>query len=203
MKCRKKFLSSVFFLSALFWEFSLLGIFINNNFYLISNNEYVFSNTSIVYSAPNTLYYNNNSFLLTNHSKDFNNFCLFKPLYIFKRTCLKALGNFNFYTKSSFLLTFFTIFGMFLIKLVNLNLNNRSGKKKKLCRGFLSTLSGITNIYSQLQHVYYKALSFCYKFLNYCFYIFENLIDIFIFLYFLLLMIGGLFKYFFNHFSLY
>ena len=66
---------------------------------------------------------------------------------------------------------------MFLIKLVNLNLNNRSGKQKKLCRGFFSTLSGITNIYSQLQHVYYKALSFCYKFLNDCFHIFENLID--------------------------
>ena len=135
----------------------LLGTFINNNnnnFYLISNNQYVFNNTSIVYSTPNTVYYNNNSFLQTNYSKVFNNFCLFKPLYIFKRTCLKVLGNFNFYTKLLFLWTFFTTFGMFLIKLVNLNLNNRSGKKKKLCRGFLCTLSGIIIIYSQLQHVY-------------------------------------------------
>ena len=161
IKCRKKFLSSVFSLSALFWEFLLLGIFVNNNFYLTSNNEYAFNNTSIEYNAPNTVYYNSNSFLQTNYSKVFNNFCLFKPLYIVKRTCLKALGNFNFYTKSLILLTFFTIFGMFLIKLVNVNLNNRSGRKKKLCRGFssnLSNLSGVTNIYSQLQHVYYKAL---------------------------------------------
>ena len=45
--------------------------------------------------------------------------------------------------------------------------------------------------------MYYKAYSFCYKFLNYCFYIFENIIDIFVFLDFLLLMIGGLFKYLF------
>ena len=47
MKCRKNFLSSVFFLSALFRDFLLLGIFINNNFYLISNKEYIFKNTSI------------------------------------------------------------------------------------------------------------------------------------------------------------
>ena len=126
---------------------------------------------SIVYWASNTLYYNNKSFLQTNYSKDFNNFGLFKPLYISKCTCLKAQGNFN--------------------------LNNRSGKKKNLCCGFLSTLSRIINIYSQLQSVYYKALSFCYKFLDYCFYIFENLIDILIFLGFSLLMIGGWFKYLF------
>ena len=130
MKCRKHFLSLVFFLSALFWEFLLLGTFINNNFYLISDNEYIFSNTSIVYNAPNTVYYNSNSFLQSNCSKVFNNFFLFKPLYIFKRTCLKALGNFNFYIKSLFRLTFFTTFGMFLIKMVNLNLNDRSGKKE-------------------------------------------------------------------------
>ena len=46
MKCRKKILSSVFFLSALFSEFLLLGIFIDNNFYLISNNKYSFNKTS-------------------------------------------------------------------------------------------------------------------------------------------------------------
>ena len=70
-------------------------------------------------------------------------------------------------------------------------------KKRNCVLVFSGTLFGITNIYSQLQHIYYKAYSFCYKFLNYCFYIFENIIDIFIFLDFLLLMIGGLFKYLF------
>ena len=62
---------------------------------------------------------------------------------------------------------------------------------KSVCRSFLTTLFGIANIYSQLQHVYYKAYSFYYKFLNYRFYIFKNIIDIFIFLDFLLLMMGG------------
>ena len=179
MKYKKNYLSSVFFLSALYWEFLLLGIFINNNFHLISNNKYVFNNTSIVYNAPDTVYYNSNSFLQTNYSKVFNNLYLFKPLYIFKRTCLKVLGNFNFYTKSLFLLMFFTTFDMSLIKMVNLDLNNRSGKKKKLCCGFLSTFPRITNIYSQLQHVNYKVLSYCYKFLNCCFYIFEILLILF------------------------
>ena len=55
---------------------------------------------SIVYNAPNTVYYNSNSFLQTNYSKVFNNFCSFKQLYVFKGTCLKTLGNFNFYAKS-------------------------------------------------------------------------------------------------------
>ena len=96
-------------------------------------------------------------------------------MYAFKHTRLKALGNFKFYTKLLFPLTFFTTFGMFLKQKVNLNLNNRSGKKEKLCRRFISTLFGIANIYSQLQHVYYKAYSFCYKLLNYWFYIFENM----------------------------
>ena len=61
----KNFYHQFFFLSALFWEFSLLGTFINNNFYLIPNNEYISNNTSIVYSAPDAVYYNNNSFLQT------------------------------------------------------------------------------------------------------------------------------------------
>ena len=45
---------------------------------------------------------------------------------------------------------------MFLIKKVNLNLNNISGNKEKLCRDFLSTLFGIANIYSQLQYVLFS-----------------------------------------------
>ena len=68
-------------------------------------------------------------------------------------------------------------------------------KKKKLRPGFVSALSGITNIYSQFQHIYYKALSFCDKvLLNYCFYIHGNVIDIYTFLDFLSLMMGGLLK---------
>ena len=96
MKCRKKFLSSVFYLSALFWEFLLLGIFVNNNFYLIQITS-LFSTTLALYIVRLiVVYYNSNTFL--------------------KSTCLKALGNFNFTTKSLFPLTFFTTFAMFLIK---------------------------------------------------------------------------------------
>ena len=76
-------------------------------------------------------------------------------------------------------------------------------KKKKLRPGFVSTLSGITNIYSQFQHIYYKALSFCDKvLLNYCFYIHGNVIDIYTFLDFLSLMMGGLLKSLFLSFLL-
>ena len=59
-----------------------------------------------------------NSFLQTNYSKVFNNFCSFKQFYVFKRTCFKTHGNFNFYTKLVFplTLTFFTTIGMFLKK---------------------------------------------------------------------------------------
>ena len=102
-KCRNIFLSSVFFLSTLFWEFMLLGVFINNNFYLILNNEYIFNNTSILYNTPNTVYYNSDSFLQTNYSKVFNNFSSFKQLYVFKRTCFKTLDNFNFTPNHYFL----------------------------------------------------------------------------------------------------
>ena len=93
----EKYLSSAFYFISIILGDLLLGIFINNNFYLISNNEYVSNNIGIVYDAPNIICYNSNSFLQTNYCKGLHKFCSFKPLYHFKRACLKALGNFNFW----------------------------------------------------------------------------------------------------------
>ena len=69
-----------------------------------------------------------------------------------------------------------------------------------MCCSFFHTLLGKANPYSYFQHVYQRSCSFCYNVLNFYFYIFENLIDIIIFLDVLLSVIGGLFKYLFLSF---
>ena len=71
------------------------------------------------------------------------------------------------------------------------------GKTEKLCRVFFNTLLWKANPCSYLQHVYQRSCSFCYNVLNFYFYIFENLIDIIIFLDILLSLIVALFKYLF------
>ena len=43
-------ISSVFFLSTLFWEFLMLGIFINNNSYLESNSKYIFRGIGFIHN---------------------------------------------------------------------------------------------------------------------------------------------------------
>ena len=95
---------------------------------------------------------------------------------------------------------FFTITGTFLLKRIIHGLqnraHNRSGKQDKLYCGFFSMLLGIANPYSQFEYVYHMT-TFFYKILNFCFYVFENLIDIFIFLDFIFSMIGGLLKHLF------
>ena len=99
-------------------------------------------------------------------------------------------------TESLFAFTFFTMFGIFLKSLLFV-LQKRSGKTEKLCRGFFNTLLGNANPYSYFQHVHQRSCSFCHNVLNFYFYIFENLIDITIFLDILLSLIGVLFKYLF------
>ena len=130
MKYRKNFLSSVFFLSTLLL---LLDIFINKNFYMISNNKYVFNNMSIAYNAPNIVYSNSNNFLQINYSSFFVNLCSFKPLYVLNKfVSLSFDGNWQFRVSRQITISliFFTSFGMFLIKSVNLNSNNRYGKRR-------------------------------------------------------------------------
>ena len=74
----------MFYLSALFCEFLLLGIFNNNNFCLMSNTKFVIKSADTFYSVPNILCNNNSNFLQIIYSEDFNDFYALKPLYIFK-----------------------------------------------------------------------------------------------------------------------
>ena len=87
------------------------------------------------------------------------------------------------------------MFGIFRKSLL-FSLQKGSGKTQKLCRGFFNTLLGKANPYFYFQHVYKRSSLFCYV-LNFYFYIFENLINIIIFLDILLSLTGALFKYLF------
>ena len=74
-------ISSVFFLSVLFWEFLILGIFINNKSFLESKSKYIFRDTSFIHNPPfafRTNYFQNNL------SNAFNNLYLFKSYNIFE-----------------------------------------------------------------------------------------------------------------------
>ena len=165
---KKNYLALMFYLSALFFEFLLLGTFINNNFCLMSNTEFVIKSTDTFYNVPNILCNNNSTFLQIIYSEDFNDFYAREPLYIFKNFgdlffdvsyYLKILSNFG-YTKSLLPFTFFIIFGMYLKKRVRLGLHVKCHKKEKLCCCFFSAVLEITNPYSQLQHIFYKDLHF-------------------------------------------
>ena len=87
------------------------------------------------------------------------------------------------FTKSQFAFTFFTmsISGIFR-KSFLFGLQKERGKTEKRCRGSFNTLLWKANPCSYLQHVYQRSCSFCYNVLKFYFYIFENLIDIIIFL---------------------
>ena len=80
-KAGNYYISSVFFLSVLFWEFLMLGIFINNNSFLKSNRKYIFRDTGFIYNPPFAFRTN---YLQTIFSNDFNNPYLFKPGNIFE-----------------------------------------------------------------------------------------------------------------------
>ena len=75
------YISSVFFLSALFWEFFMLGIFISNNSFLESNSKYIFKDTDITHKPPFVFRTN---YLQTNFSNVLNNSYLFKLYNIFE-----------------------------------------------------------------------------------------------------------------------
>ena len=46
------YISSIFFLSALFWEFLILGIFINKESFLESNSKFIFKSTDFTHNLP-------------------------------------------------------------------------------------------------------------------------------------------------------
>ena len=73
------YMSSVFFLSALFWEFLMLGIFINNNSLLESNSKY--KDTDFTHNLPFVF---RTDYLKINFSNIFNSFYLFESYNIFE-----------------------------------------------------------------------------------------------------------------------
>ena len=75
------YISLVFFLSALFWEFLMLEIFINNNSFLESNSKYIFKDTDFTHNPPFVF---GTNYLQTNFSNVFNNFYSFKSYNIFE-----------------------------------------------------------------------------------------------------------------------
>ena len=75
------YLSSIFFLSALFWEFFMLGIFINNNSFLESNSKFIFKDTDFTHNPPFVFRKN---YLQTNFSNVFNNSYSFESYNIFE-----------------------------------------------------------------------------------------------------------------------
>ena len=121
--------------------------------------------------------------------------CFLIGIYFFLVCKLVSILSF---TKSQFAFTFFTmsISGIFR-KSFLFGLQKERGKTEKRCRGSFNTLLWKANPCSYLQHVYQRSCSFCYNVLNFYFYIFENLIDIIIFLDILLSLIVALFKYLF------
>ena len=90
----RNFLSLFFFVSALFWEFLLLGILVNNNFNFSSNNSFYnntnflsnnnfYNNTNFLYKTRSNILHNKHqNFLLSNCSYVFYTLLSFKPLYI-------------------------------------------------------------------------------------------------------------------------
>ena len=75
----------------------------------------------------------------------------------------------------------------------------RKRQSRRIAHGLFKTPFGKANPYSYIQHVHARSSSFSYNVLNFFFYVFENLIDIIIFLNILLTLIGALFKYLFLH----
>ena len=112
IKYRRNFLSLFLFLSALFLEFLLLGILVNNNFNFSSNtsfynntnflsNNKFYNNTNFLYKTRSNILHNKlQNFLLSNCSYVSYTLLSFKPLYI--------LNNFMDFT--SFVNLFFDVY---------------------------------------------------------------------------------------------
>ena len=147
IKYRRNFLSLFLFVSALFWEFLLLGILVNNNFYFSSNNSFYnntnflsnnsfYNNTNFLYKTRSNILHNKHqNFLLSNCSYVFYTLLSFKPSYILNKFIdftnfvnlffdiyhyWKTISNIRNFTESLFPITFFAIFGIFVLKRLTL-----------------------------------------------------------------------------------
>ena len=211
-------LSLFLFVSALFWESLLLGILVNNNFNFSSNNSFYnntnflsnnnfYNNTNFLYKTRSNILHNKHqNFLLSNCSYVFYTLLSFKPLYILNNSIdftnfvnlffdvyhyWKTLSNIRNFTESLFPITFFAIFGIFVLKRLTLCSNYKSAKRAKLKS---DTFLWIFNLSANVQSIRFSFFSLFQYFSNSCFYMFENFIDFLIFLDFLFLFIGGVFK---------
>ena len=211
-KYKRNYLSLFLFFSAVFLEFLLLGIFVNNNFNFLSSNAF-YNNTKFLYEAhSNFVYKNHQNFLQSNYSNVFNTFFLFNSFYILKIFIdftnyvnlvfdiyyyLKILGNTKSFTKSLLTFIFFTSFDFLPLNTLTLSSNSKKEDKTKLNSDFLDTFLWVFNLNAHIQSIRYKVFSLCQNFSSFWFYMFENFVDFLIFLDFLLLFIGGIFKYLF------
>ena len=141
IKYRRNFLSLFLFVSALFWEFLLLGILVNSNFNFSSNNSFCNNtnflsnnnfdnNTNLLYKTRSNILHNKHqNFLLSNCSYVFYTLLSFKPSYVLNKFIdftnfvnlffdiyhyWKTLSNIRNFTESLFPITFFAIFGIFV-----------------------------------------------------------------------------------------
>ena len=97
------YISSIFFLSALFWEFLMLGIFINNSSFLESNSNFTFKNTDFTHNPPFVF---RTSYLQTNFSNVFNKSYSFKlynvfEIFVNRFYYLNLIFNIKYVTESS------------------------------------------------------------------------------------------------------
>ena len=211
-KYKRNYLSLFLFFSAVFLEFLLLGIFVNNNFNFLSSNAF-YNNTKFLYEAhSNFVYKNHQNFLQSNYSNVFNTFFPLNSFYILKIFIdftnyanlvfdiyyyLKILGNTKSFTKSLLTFIFFTSFDFLPLNTLTLSSNSKKENKTKLNSDFLDTFMWVFNLNAHMQSIRYKVFSLCQHFSSFWFYMFENFVDFLIFLDFLLLFIGGIFKYLF------
>ena len=159
IKYRRNFLSLFLFVSALFGEFLLLGILVNNNFSFSSNNSFYnntnflsnnnfYNNTDFLYKTRSNILHNKHqNFLLSNCSYVFYTLLSFKPSYVLNKFIdftnfvnlffdiyhyWKTLSNIRNFTESLFPITFFAIFGIFVLKRLTQCSNYKSAKITKL-----------------------------------------------------------------------
>ena len=211
-KYKRNYLSLFLFFSAVFLEFLLLGIFVNNNFNFLSSNAF-YNNPKFLYEAhSNFVYKNHQNFLQSNYSNVFNTFFPFNSFYILKIFIdftnyvnlvfdiyyyLKILGNTKSFTKSLLTFIFFTSFDFLPLNTLTLSSNSKKENKTKLNSDFLDTFLWVFNLNAHILSIRHKVFSLCQHFSSFWFYMFENFVDFLRFLDFLLIFIGGIFKYLF------
>ena len=175
-KYKRNYLSLFLFFSAVFLEFLLLGIFVNNNFNFLSSNAF-YNNTKFLYEAhSNFVYKNHQNFLQSNYFTilfytffPFNSFYILKIFIDFTNYVnlvfdiyyyLKILGNTKSFTKSLLTFIFFTSFDFLPLKQLTLSSNSNKENKTKLNSDFLDTFLWVFNLNGHIQSIRYKGFHY-------------------------------------------